>query len=130
MTQARKYSVVSPSEAKESPYPYVYVNDDGTVRELHEAERKYLEEPFSPYDGARPNVKGDIEARDGWGSVAGYCHRSAIPLNLQIANAPLEDPFRPMSKAEHIEWLKKRMPGFEVVERADGTVVAKRLRKE
>ena len=29
------------------PYPYVYVLADGSARELHENERKYLETEFS-----------------------------------------------------------------------------------
>jgi hypothetical protein len=127
------YSIVSPSEANQKPYPYVYVNMDRTVRELHETERKYLEEPFSPYDGGRPYIKDDYEARDGWGSIEGFCHRSRIPRDYAIAPAPVEDPNPPMSKAEHIEWLKKKvekMAGWEVVERADGTVEMKRVAKE
>jgi hypothetical protein len=35
------------------PYPYVYVNADGTARELHASEQKYLEAEFKGGDGAR-----------------------------------------------------------------------------
>lgn len=48
MTQVKTYAVVSPAEAGESPCPYIYVNADGSVRELRVAERQYLQEPFSP----------------------------------------------------------------------------------
>jgi hypothetical protein len=38
----------------------VYVNEDGSVRELTEAEKKYVDTEFSPLDGARPYVKSRI----------------------------------------------------------------------
>jgi hypothetical protein len=127
------YSIVSSSEAGQSPYPYVFVNEDGTARELYESERKYLEEPFSPFDGGRPYVKSDFDARDGWGSIKGFCHRSHIPCHLQVASAPAEDPNPPMSKAELIEELKKSATlgwEVEVIERADGTIEMKRTARK
>jgi hypothetical protein len=42
-------------------YPYVYVNADGTARELHPSEQKYLETEFKGGGGAAPYVK-----RAGW----------------------------------------------------------------
>jgi len=99
VTQAKTYAVVSAAEAAEAVYPYVYVNDDGDVRELHLAERQYLEAPFSPFDGGRPYVKGSFDARDGWGSIEGFCHRSKVPRDLSIAAASAEDPNPPMTKA-------------------------------
>src|SRR6478736_4173919 len=35
----------------------VYINDDGSVRELTEADKKYVDTEFSPFDGARPYIK-------------------------------------------------------------------------
>jgi hypothetical protein len=32
----------------------VYINDDGSARELTEADKKYVDTEFSPLDGARP----------------------------------------------------------------------------
>jgi preprotein translocase subunit SecD len=37
-----------------APHPYVYVNAEGTARELHANERQYLETEFRPGDGAQP----------------------------------------------------------------------------
>ena len=102
MSEPKLYPVVSAGEARQSPYPYVYVNHDGTVRELHETERGYLEEPFSPFDGGRPYVKTSFDDRDGWGSIKGFCHRSHVPPQLPVAAAPAADPNPPMS-AEHKE---------------------------
>ena len=42
-----EYAVVEPAEATIDPYLYVYVNQDGSARELHPDERSYLETYFS-----------------------------------------------------------------------------------
>ena len=126
MSKTSMYRIVSPSEATEKPYPYVYVNEDRTVRELSESERKFLEDPFSPFDGGRPYVKVDYGSLNGWGSVKGYCRRSSIPSDLPISPAPAEDQKAPMSKEQRIEWLRKTMTGFEIIERPDGTIETRR----
>jgi hypothetical protein len=129
----RMYAVVVPSEADQKAYPYLWVNEDRTVRELHPAERKYLETPFSPFDGGRPYIKGDFEALDGWGSIKGFCRRAQIPSNLSIGPAPVEDPNPPMSKAEFVAFLKKKLAGIEgreVVEMPDGTIHMRHVGKQ
>src|SRR5579862_5035481 len=45
----------------------VYVNEDGSVRELTEAEKTYVNTEFSPFDGARPYVKSRYSDRTSWG---------------------------------------------------------------
>src|SRR5579859_1440315 len=42
--RSRMYAIVSATEAAQDPYPYTFVNHDGTARELHEAERQYRRE--------------------------------------------------------------------------------------
>jgi hypothetical protein len=61
VTQSRGYAVVSADEAAQDPYPYIFVNDDGTARELHAAERAYLEQTFLPFDGGRPTSKAILK---------------------------------------------------------------------
>jgi hypothetical protein len=78
---------------------------DGSVRELHSGERKYLETPFSPFDGGRPYIKEDHESTNGWKSIKGFCLRSKIPDGIPITHAPDKDPSRPMSKADQLEFL-------------------------
>jgi hypothetical protein len=53
----REFAVVGSDEAKIEPYPYVYVEDTGTYRELDIEDKKYLEEKFHPADGNRPYIK-------------------------------------------------------------------------
>ncbi len=42
---------------KDEPYRYIYVNADGSARELHAGERDYLETEFTGGDGAAPHIK-------------------------------------------------------------------------
>lgn len=93
-------AVVSQEEAKAVPYPYVHVNNDGSVRELHAEERAYLETPFHPADGGRPYVKWRYRSRDGWGELQGFCRRSKVPQNMVPLPAPDESPNKGMSPTE------------------------------
>lgn len=129
MRDSRKFSVVPEEQSKLEPYPFVFVEDDGSMRELHAAERLYLETPFEGADGARPYVKAAFDSRDGWGSIAGFCERSRVPHDLPIAPAPLIDPNPRMNAERHIEWLKTKS-GWTAVQQPDGTVLLRRTKKE
>jgi hypothetical protein len=65
----------------------VYVNEDGSVRELIEAEKKYVETEFSPLDGARPYIKPRYLARTAQG-IQGYLPRIQVPDGMSIHPAP------------------------------------------
>jgi hypothetical protein len=69
----------------------VYVNEDGSVRGLTEAEKKYVETEFSPLDGARPYVKSRYSDRTAWG-MRGYLPRIAVPDGVSIDPAPQSAP--------------------------------------
>lgn len=57
---------------------YVYVNKDGTARELSSGERLYLAQEFLPGDGARPYIKGFYRARV-LGDMSGFLLRRRLP---------------------------------------------------
>jgi hypothetical protein len=121
------FTIVSKMEAKSVPYPYVYVNDDGSVRELHQSECTYLETPFSPFDGARPYIKNSYTSKNGWGDIGGFCLRIGIPSNITILESPLEDPsefLRKIFKEKETKLAKER--GFEIIEIKDSTVSLRR----
>jgi hypothetical protein len=120
------YVVVDTAAASLEPYPYVFVEDDGSVRELHSEERKYLETPFSPFDGGRPYIKEDYQSRDGWKSIKGFCPRVKIPDGVRIAAAPDKNPNPNLSKAELSKLLREK--GFEITEQTGGTVIAKHVK--
>jgi hypothetical protein len=110
-------AVVSDDEIGSDPYPYVYVNEDGSARELHKSERHYLEAPFLGSDGGRPYVKWRYKQKNGWGDVSGFLKRTKLPRRIGVSLAPAEDPNRD-SKAEKIRRLRER--GYEVFEDSDG----------
>lgn len=122
-----KFAIVSATEAKSNSYPYVYVNEDGSVRELHASERAELETPFSPFDSNQPYVKKAYEQKNGMNSLAGFFLRSKIPKKIRILPAPQEDPVvtaRKQQAARMIQYAKER--GFPYMENADGTVTIHR----
>ena len=85
----------------------VYVNDDGSVRELAEAEKRYVETEFSPLDGARPYVKSRYSDRTAWGR-RGYLPRSEVPEGVSIDPAPPPGaplPQTPQALAESLSEL-------------------------
>jgi hypothetical protein len=102
------------------PYPYIYVNADGTARELHADERRYLETEFKGGDGAMPYIKSRYDERNGWDELSGYMERALLPPDIAIHVAPAENQNRPLSQKEYIAWLRGK--GVEVVENSDGSV--------
>ncbi len=101
-------------------YPYIYVNADGTARELHAGERAWLETEYTVGDGAMPSIKDSYEERNGWGEIGGYLKRAVLPAGMPVADAPAEDPRRPMSREDTIAWLRGK--GVEVTENSDGSL--------
>jgi hypothetical protein len=106
--------------ATAAPYRYVYVNADGSARELHAEERTYLEKEYNGGDGDMPYVKDSYSERNGWGELNGFLKRSDLPARTTIHPAPAENPNRGMSKDEYIAWLRNK--GVEVVENSDGSI--------
>ncbi len=77
------FAVVSEEESKQTPYPYIYVEDNGTYREIDEEERKYLEERFHPGDGARPYVKFGLYSMTPDGKIGGFLKRTKLPRDIK-----------------------------------------------
>jgi hypothetical protein len=74
-------------------FQYVYVNQDGSARELTESEREYLDTDFEGGDGGRPYVKFRYESKDGWGSISGFIQRRQVPAKIPIASL-IQDPLQ------------------------------------
>ena len=91
-----EWPTVSSKEAGQSTYPYVYLEDDGTYRELTNEERQYLEEKFDPCDGNRPYVKHRLYAKTADGRLSGFLKRSKLPKGLKAGEVlPPEPPPKP-----------------------------------
>ena len=82
------FAVVSEQEAQIEPYPYVYVEEDGSYRELVAGEKMYLQERFHPGDGARPYVKHAYQSRTPDGKIKGFCARAYLPKGLLPGAVP------------------------------------------
>lgn len=59
---------------------FVFVNDDGTVRELLPNEIDYLNRNFDPADSGRPYIKSSYRSRTPDGRVSGFLPRSSVPM--------------------------------------------------
>jgi hypothetical protein len=66
------------------PSEYIYVNQDGSARQLSDSERNYLSTEFAPKDGGRPYIKANYESRDGWGSLSGFLPFSKLPSAVAV----------------------------------------------
>lgn len=100
---------------------FVYVNQDGSVRELSPDEREYLSKDFHPADGARPYIKSSYESEDGWGSVSGFLPRKRVPG--RIAVEPVNPDYMPLKFDARREMIEDgRRAGDVITENADGSV--------
>jgi len=65
-------------------FKYVYVENDGSVREVDTEEQKYLMEDFHPNDGARPYIKTNYWQRTPDNKLHGYLTRIRVPWWIPI----------------------------------------------
>lgn len=71
-------------DAIQNKFEYVYVNQDGTARELSSDEREYLSKQFHPTDSGRPYIKSSYTSQDGWGSQSGFLLRRKLPPSITV----------------------------------------------
>ena len=71
-------------ENRQNDFEYVYVEEDGTVRELDNDEIQYLNSEFDPTDGARPYIKSSFRQLTPDNKVWGFILREKIPVNIKI----------------------------------------------
>ena len=79
----KSFATVSENEAREIPFPYVYIQNDGSHRELEENEKLYLQKKFHLVDGNRPYVKMYGEQRTADGKLNGFCKRTNLKKKKQ-----------------------------------------------
>ena len=73
----------------EPGFRFVFVNDDGSVRELDADERAYLDADHHPADGGRPYVKLRYASRTPDGRLGGYLERRRVPPRISIEPHPV-----------------------------------------
>jgi hypothetical protein len=105
----------------EPGFEFVYVNQDGSIRELSPEEQTYLSNEFSGADSGRPYVKSSYESRDGWGSRSGFVERRKIPAQIEIS--PVHPDFDARAKELGFDMLDSHRAAGDIIEtRADGSV--------
>jgi hypothetical protein len=112
---------LGPRRAPEAGFKFVYVNQDGTARELSPAEQAYLSEEFSGGDSGRPYIKTSYESRDGWGSQSGFIERRRLPGRIKIL--PVHADYDQKEKALGFDWLDShRAVGDLIQTNPDGSI--------
>ena len=113
--------VPKPSEA------LVWINVDGSARDLTDAEKRHVDADFSPFDGARPYIKSTYQQHNEWGELSGYLQRTEVPDGIPINAAPPESPPQQQTAesvasdqdqlARHNRW-RAAQPGVRAVSHA------------
>lgn len=73
-----------PMRLPSSGFKYVYIEFDGTARELDSDEQQYLLEEFHHNDGNRPYVKSNYWERTPDKKIHGYLKRIRVPWWIEI----------------------------------------------
>ena len=109
-----------PRRSNELGFKFVYVNQDGSVRELSPSEQTYLSEKFSGGDGGRPYIKSSYESSDGWGSQSGFIERRRVPS--RIATLPVHPNYDALEKEIKHDFLGSHRAAGDIIEKnADGS---------
>ena len=100
---------------------FVYVNQDGSIRELSQDEREYLSQDFYPSDSGRPYIKSSYDSQDGWGSISGFLPRTRVPPGVVVE--PVNPNYvRPDFNAKNVMIEDSKRVGDIITENADGSV--------
>jgi hypothetical protein len=102
-------------------FRFVYMNQDGSVREVSPVERAELSAEYAGADSGRPYIKNAVGDRDGWGSVSGYIARAALPGGIAVL--PVHDDFDVRVKEFGFDPLDAHRAAGDIIEvRPDGAV--------
>lgn len=82
---------IRPRRPKESGFRYVYVENDGSAREVTRDEMEYLDTDFEGGDGGRPYVKAYYGSLTPDWKMHGYLRRRQLPKSVEIKSAPDDD---------------------------------------
>ena len=77
--------------SEEARGSFVFVADDGSVRELTKGEAEYLATGFDPGDGGRPYIKKHYDSRTPDGRLFGFLSRSEVPIGVRVREATADD---------------------------------------
>lgn len=110
-----------PRRAHEAGFKFVYVNQDGSVREVPPGEQAYLSEEFSGGDSGRPYIKSAYESTDGWGSQSGFIERRRVPARIRILSVHADYDER--EKVLGFDWLSSSHAVGDILQKnPDGSI--------
>jgi hypothetical protein len=73
-----------PRRSQEPGFRFVYVNQDGSARELSPEEQRCITQEISSGDSGGTYIKSSCESLDGWGSQSGCIARRRVPISVVI----------------------------------------------
>lgn len=105
---------------QELGYGLVYVNQDGSMRELSPKEQAYTSEEFENYDSGRPYIKSNYKSVDGWGSQSGFMERRRVPKGLVVLPVHSNYDAREEEMGNDM-FAAERAAGYIIQENGDGS---------
>jgi hypothetical protein len=90
---------------------YVYVEDDGSARELEPDEIDYLNTEFLPSDGGRPYVKGRYRTLTADGRIGGFLLTRKLPGGMRVKTIAEATPVATadaaiiIARSSFVDWL-------------------------
>ena len=116
--------IFGPRRGNEPGFKFVYVNQDGSVRELSPGEQAYLSEQFSGGDSGRPYIKSSYKSSDGWGSQSGFIVRRRVPSRITIL--PVHPNYDALEKELGNDMLGSHRAAGDIIEtNVDGSITCK-----
>ena len=109
-----------PRRSSDQGFWYVYVNHDGSVREVTPVQQADL---ISDKSSGPDHIykKSSYKARDGWGSLSGFIERRLVPSRIKIP--PLPPEFTASSEKIEFDILDQfRAAGDFIETNPDGSV--------
>jgi|SRR5215475_2981532 len=70
---------------RSSTFDYVYVDEDGNVRELNAAEEEFVSTAIFLNDAADRYIKSEYKSLTADGRLAGYLQRRRLPQQIPVA---------------------------------------------
>lgn len=111
-----------PHRGTEPGFKFVYVNQDGSVRELSPSEQAYLSEKFPGGDSGRPYIKCRYKSSDGWGSQSGFIERRRVPSHMTIL--PVHPNYDALEKELGYDMLGSHRAAGDLIEtNVDGSTL-------
>lgn len=107
----------------EPGFPFVYVNLDGSARELSPDERAYVSKDHHGADSGRPYIKSSYEELDGWGNLSGFLPRRHLPSGMDIL--PVHPDYDARAAADPFDPIElERASGRSIISNSDGSITS------